>query len=213
MRIVLWSLAAVFALTAAAPPDQNRQQTFVVEVCDRPGHAAAIGAGVVVAKDAATLTLATAAHVVTQKGTLLILDDSRTAFYEVLATQVLPDYDLALVRVRAHDQFFVTPATLAQPVAGEQVRIWGHADQSFWSLALGTVRETNAQIPGTSGGSRITIECAACDHGDSGSGVFDAQGRLIGIVTRAWRKKSGGPVLFIEVEPAAIVAREVLATR
>jgi hypothetical protein len=213
MRIVLWALAAVVVLTAAASPDQNRQQTFVVQVCDRPGHAAAIGAGVVVAKDAGTLTLATAAHILAQKGELRILDESRTAFYDVLGTQVLADYDLALVRVRAHDEFFVAPATLALPVAGEQVWIWGHADQSFWSLAVGTVRDANARIPGTSGGSRITIECAACDRGDSGSGVFDAQGRLLGILTRAWHKKGGGPVLFIEVEPADVVAREVLATR
>lgn len=206
MRMLSWALAALIALTAATPPDQNRQQTFVVQVSDRPGHASAIGAGVVVAKDATTLTLATAAHIVAQKGELRILDESRTAYYDVLAIQVLPDYDLALVRVRAHAEFTVAPATPAMPVAGEPVYVWGHGDSSFWSEAIGTVRDVSAQIPGTSGGTRITIDCAACAHGDSGSGVFDAHGNLLGILTRAWHKKDGGPVLFIEVEPAALVS-------
>lgn len=219
MRIMpVWAaLAALVVLAAAAPSaraDENalaqtQRQTFVVEVCTSAHHAAAIGAGVVVARDGDVLTLATAAHVVSQKGTLRILDASRQAYYHVLDVRMLGDYDLALVRVRAQKRFSVAPVAYAQPIAGEPVWIWGHTGNGFWELASGSVRETDVQIPGVFGSPRITIACAACAHGDSGSGVFDAQGRLLGILTRAWSNKNGGPVLFIEVEPAMLISQEV----
>lgn len=192
---------------------QSRQQTFLVQVCANERQAIAIGAGVVVARDGTTLTLATAAHIVAQRGELRILDIGRHAFYDVLGVHVIGDYDLALIRVRANPEFSISAATIAPPVTGERVFVWGHTGEGFWQLATGSVQQTNAQIPGVLGTPRITISCANCSHGDSGSGVFDEQGRLIGILTRAWSKKGGGPVLFIEVEPAALIFQEVLATR
>lgn len=191
---------------------QSRRQTFVVEVCDTERHASAIGSGVVVARDGDTLVLATAAHTVAQRGTLRILDVSRDAYYDVLNVQTIDDYDLALIRVRSHPGFAITAADVATPVAGERVFVWGHTIDGLWQLATGSVQQTNAQIPGANGVARIAIECAQCAHGDSGAGVFDERGRLLGVLTRAW-KKSGGPVLFIEVEPAALISQQVLATR
>jgi S1-C subfamily serine protease len=144
---------------------------------------------------------------------LRILDASRSAFYDVLNVQVIADYDLALIRVRAHADFPIAPAAIAPAVNGERVFVWGHTSEGLWQLATGSVQQTNAQIPGAFDGPRITIACAQCSHGDSGSGVFDEQGRLLGILTRAWSKKGGGPVLFIEVEPAELISQQVLATR
>lgn len=223
MRMRSWAAVAVpVVLAAAVAPTaradesalaQAKQQTFVVQVCTDEHHAAAIGSGVVVRRDGDTLTLVTAAHVVLQKGTLRILDTSRQSLYDVIDEQLLSDYDLALIRVRAQRAFPVVPVSFAQAAPGEPVFIWGHTGEGFWELASGSVRETNARIPGVSGSPRMTIECASCSHGDSGSGVFDAQGHLLGILTRAWSKSSGGPVLFIEVEPAALITQEVLANR
>lgn len=222
MRILCWAALAVLLFFAMPAPQarggesalaQNRRQTFVVEVCASESHASAIGSAVVVGRDGDVLTLATAAHVVSQKGTLRILDASRHAYYAVVHVHLLSDYDLALIRVRAQNSFPAAPASFAQPVAGEAVWIWGHTGSGFWELARGHVRETDAKIPGVFGSPRITIDCAACSYGDSGSGVFDAQGNLLGILTRAWSKANGGPVLFIEVEPAALISQEILAER
>lgn len=217
MRLRVWAAAAVLVLAAAAAPaaradddalQATRAQTFVVEVCTDATHAGAIGNGVAIARDGETLTIATAAHIVLQKGTLRILDVSRRAYYDVVDVRMLGDYDLALIRVRPQAESPVPPVTLAPAVAGEPVWIWGNTGTGFWELARGTVRETAARIPGVFGSPRITIDCARCAHGDSGSGVFDAHGRLLGILTRAW-SKSGGPVLYIEVEPAALISQEV----
>lgn len=220
MRTRFLAALAVFVLLAAAAPTaraddtalaQSRAQTFVVQVAfdDERG---AIGAGVLVARDGDVLTIATAAHVVTQKGTLQILDVTRRIYYRVLDVQTLPDYDLAFIQVIASDQFAVVPAQIASPVTGEPVAVWGNTGDGFWVLAGGSVLQTSARIPGVFGSPRITISCQTCTFGDSGSGVFDAQGRLLGILTRAWRKKNG-PVLFIEVEPASLIRQELLARR
>lgn len=220
MRTRFWTALAVFVVLAAVAPaaragetalNQSQAQTFVVQVAfdDERG---AIGAGVLVARDGDVLTIATAAHVIAQKGTLQILDVTRRIYYHVLDVQALPDYDLAFIQVRASDQFAVVPAQIASPVAGEPVAIWGNTGDGFWVPAAGNVLRTSAQIPGEFGTPRITITCQSCTFGDSGSGVFNAQGRLLGILTRAWRKKNG-PVLYIEVEPASLIAQELLARR
>ncbi len=191
-------------------PPQARQQTFVVQVAFDDQHGA-IGAGVLVARDGDVLTLATAAHVVSEKGTLQILDATRHNFYRVIDVQTLVDYDLALIRVHAQPEFTVNPAQTGDAAPGESLTVLGNTGDGFWEPASGTVLQTSAQIPGVFGSPRITIACDACSFGDSGSGVFDSQGRLLGILTRAWRKKNG-PVLFIEVEPA-LIRQELLARR
>lgn len=221
MRLRSWAtLAALLLFLTAAPAAradegalaQARAQTFVVEVCT-DSHQAEIGSGVAIARDAGTLTIATAAHIVAQQGALRILDVTRRAYYDVLDERVLGDYDLALIRVRAQDTSPIAPAPFAQPVTGEPVWVWGHTGEGFWEIATGSIRDTAARVPGADGTPRIAIDCPACAHGDSGSGVFDAQGRLVGILTRAWSAKSGGPVLFIEVEPATLISQALLAAR
>lgn len=130
MQAQSWAAFAAFVLliTVASPAraDQDvlaraRLQTFVVEVCPGPGNAAAIGSGVVVGRSGDTLTIATAAHILRQRGALRILDASRQAFYDVLDVQLLDDYDLGLVRVRAQNAFPVAPASFAPALPGEPV--------------------------------------------------------------------------------------------
>lgn len=189
---------------------QARTQTFVIQVAadEERGE---IGTGVVVGRNGDTLTIATAAHVLAQKGTLQILDVTRRDYYHVLRVDTLPDYDIALIQVRAQPNFSVQPVQAAVPQAGEPISVWGNTGDGFWELATGSVLNTAARIPGVFGSPRITIACQTCSFGDSGAGVFDSQGRLLGILTRAWHKKGGGPVLYIEVEPAALIQQEVIS--
>lgn len=217
MRIRVGSVLAALGFFAAALATsraddgallKNRLQTFVVEVCTSDRHAAAIGGAVVVARTGDVLTLATAEHIVAQKGTLRVLDSSRQGFYEILGIRSIDAYDVALLRVRAQ-AFPAEPVEPAAAVAGEAVHVWGHTGDAFWQLATGSVRDPAAQPSGIAGAPRITIACSSCSYGDSGSGVFDDRGRLLGILTRAWSAKSGGPVLFIEVEPASLIVQEV----
>lgn len=188
----------------------TRTQTFVVQSM-LDARRAEIGSGVVVGRDGDVLTLATAAHLVESSGALRILDTSRRAFYEVIGVRTVPGYDLALIRVRAQRDFPVQPVAIAPAIPGEPVWVWGNPRDSFWTLSTGTVLDDKASIPAKLS-PRVTIDCAACSYGDSGSGVFSSDGKLIGILSAGWRDASGR-VLFVEVEPAALISRELLAQR
>ena len=214
MRAALGFAVLGFLLTALAvptradenPQDLTRQQTFVVQsLID--GDRANIGGGVVVARDGDVLTIATAAHVLKDGAPMHILDTSRQAYYAVIDVRRLPADDLALIRVRAQPQS-PQPVALASAAPGEPVWVWGHTDNMFWTLATGTVTRVNALLPQRDDTPRITITCDRCSHGDSGSGVFNAKGQLVGILTASWRVPPG-PVLFIEVQPVADFARDL----
>jgi S1-C subfamily serine protease len=195
---------ALCATCAASEPElAAREQTFVVQ-STLTGTTGRIGAGVVVASDGGVLTVVTAAHGVNGIGALRILDTSRQSYYDVIDMHALADYDLAFIRVRAQSSFSVQPPAIATPVPGQPVWVWGHTGNGFWEVATGTVLDTQAHLPGEAGSPRITITCKACAPGDSGSGVFDAQGRLLGILTKGWVARDG-TVAFIEVEPAALI--------
>lgn len=212
-----WVLAVALALLCGsrgfADPDAQaatRLQTFVVQsmLDDRRAD---IGSGVVVARDAQTLTLATVAHVLNPGRSLRILDASRLAYYQVLDVRVVPGYDLALIRVIAHPEFPVQPAAIAGAQSGESVWVWGNPGENFWTLSNGTVQSAAATI-GKNVLPRVTILCASCTFGDSGGGVFSKDGKLVGILSAGWRDASGR-VRFIEVEPAAPIARELAIAR
>ena len=188
----------------------TKAQTFVVQSM-LDDKRAEIGSGVVVSRDGDVLTLATAAHIVSQGSeSLRILDLSRQSFYQVIDIRTIAGYDLALIRIRAQSGFPVEPAGLAAPVPGEPVWVWGNPGNSFWTLSPGTIQTVDTRILNQAADHRITMSCDTCSFGDSGAGVFTTDGKLIGILTAGWRVKNG-PVLFIEVQPVTPIARELFA--
>jgi S1-C subfamily serine protease len=199
--------ASAIAVRGDDSQPSTRARTFVVQAMLEGGKAA-IGSGVVVARSGDVLTLATAAHIVWAGSPLRILDTTRRAFYDVLDVRLLPAYDLALVRVKAQKDSPPDAALFSRAVAGEPVWMWGNPDRSFWRLATGTVQAVNARLPDEAGAPRITISCDRCTMGDSGAGVFDSSGRLVGILTTMWGKPDG-PAQFFEVQPIAIVQQQL----
>jgi S1-C subfamily serine protease len=197
-----------FALGATAPMSA-RDQTFVVQ-CMQPNGKASVGAGVLIARDRESLTIVTAAHAITTADALRILDTTRRSYYDVLDLRTLPDYDLAIIRVRAQAGFTADAPRMASPATGEAVWLWGHPGDGFWLAASGSVLDASAQLRGEVGNPRITIACAECAHGDSGSGVFDAQGRLLGILTKGWIAPDGS-VRFLEVEPVSVLNQTLVS--
>ena len=206
---ILFGLLPIPASADDAALAETKRQTFVVQSCPGTGKAI-IGSGVVVARDRGILTIATAAHAIVPGDTLRILDVSRRAYYDVVGIKVLSEYDLALVRVRAQVHFSVAPVPIAKAAPDEPVWLWGHPPDTFWVVAKGSVIDAQAQIPGRSGSPRITIACESCAHGDSGAGVFDALGRLLGILTHKW-SNAEGTIAFYELAPATIITQELKA--
>lgn len=200
------ALAAALALLFGA-----RDQTFVVQSMLGGGRAN-IASGVVVGRLGDVLTIATAAHAVDLAHPLRILDTSRHQYYQVIDVRDVPGYDLALIRVRAQAAFPVQPPEFGSASPGEPIWVWGNPGQSFWELSRGVVTDPNTQIPGPPKPARIAIDCASCSFGDSGSGVFAADGKLLGILSSGWRDRNGR-TLFIEVEPIAPISQAMTAAR
>ncbi|HEV3153265.1 MAG TPA: serine protease [Candidatus Baltobacteraceae bacterium] len=209
--LILVLLSAAAARSAESVQDHSRRQTFVIQ-CMLAEHRAEIGSGVVVARAGDVLTLATAAHLVRRGLPLQILDESRQDYYHVLGVSVVPGYDLALVQVRAQDAFPVEPVEFGTAAAGEPVWLWGNPGNQFWQFTTGSVLASDAQLPGAGIARHITIDCAACTYGDSGSGVFSQDGKLVGILSSGWQDKAGH-LLFVQVEPVTPLEGALPAAR
>jgi S1-C subfamily serine protease len=202
--VIGWLLVCLLVAPALAGSAESsaqtstKLQTFVVESIAGDGQAA-IGSGVVVAREGDVLTLVTAAHVLHVGSPVRILDTTRRSYYDVVGIRVLPAHDLALVRVEAQLQSPPDQATFAKPLAGEPVWVWGNPGDSFWSISTGRVVSTSPHLPHKDGAARFTIACDACSFGDSGSGVFNSRGQLLGVLTSGWNEPNGR-VLFEEVQ-------------
>jgi S1-C subfamily serine protease len=211
VAILLWAASYAAAWGYGDVGDLAREQTFVVQSMLAGGKEADICAGVLVGRDADTLTIATAAHALAGPASALrILDVTRLQYYRVLDVRTLPEYDLAFIRVRSYKEFTVPPVQFADAMSGEIVTVWGHPGTSFWQSAAGVVTNAHRFVQGESGSARATLSCDACGPGDAGAGVFDERGRLVGILTAPLRK-ADGTIDFLEVEPAALIAQEVRA--
>jgi hypothetical protein len=173
---------------------------------DCPHGQLVLGAGEIVGErpDGMLLVL-TARHVVDKLARPSVyLRDARSAgaaFGELWQTHagrrasvvaLAPDTDLALVafRPRAYDTFAV--ATLAPSGLPGFGSIVGDPNGALWTTSPFRFLERTDDT--------FVVECATCGPGDSGGGVFDASGRLAGILIRQ------------RIDPANIVNGEALGT-
>lgn len=143
-----------------------------------------VAGGVVVSEDGLCLTNH---HVLEQRD-----EDTRVIFamdyagrgyaiQEVLAANEVAD--VALVRLQGTGPFHPAPIASISPVPNTPAFVLSHPSSEFFVLTHGIVSRqvTLAQRKGRTSWLEIT---AAFGAGSSGSGVFDDQGRVIGLVSR-----------------------------
>jgi len=99
--------------------------------------------------------------------------------------------DLALVSARILDRRRFDVAPLGRAQRGGAVYLYGHPASGYWRYADATVLDPSPNLPDGSGVDGFTIACEACEHGASGSGIFDSSGALLGVLTAASRDSSG----------------------
>ena len=194
MLRLLALLGAVFfafpGLAEAARPltaDRAHSLTVVVEAM-LDERRAAIGTGVVIAQRGDTVTIATAAHVIAP-GHVRVLDDRRQEL-AFIDSRVWGS-DLALITARILDRRRFDVAPLGRAQRDGSVYLYGHPASGYWRYADATVLDPSRTLPDGSGVDGFMIACEACEHGDSGSGIFDSSGALLGVLTAAWRDSSG----------------------
>jgi len=138
------------------------------------------GTGFVIAVD----LIATNAHVVAgERSTSILRNDGRSFVGQVVAFD--PDRDLALVQVRNFDR---VPLPLARPdpAGGVIGGVFGHPGGESLRIApfsvARTITATGLDIYGTQRTERRVLEIAASLRpGDSGSGLIDPSGNVVGI--------------------------------
>jgi S1-C subfamily serine protease len=177
---LLLALLVLGAAPAAAHVALDDRDLTVV-ITTGVGDATAIGAGVVIRRNDG-LAILTAAHVLAEgaQPQVRTADGLRLL---VRSIERIPGHDLALIYASAP----LAPLRVAvagRPAIGEPLVLWGHPLGKPFTLAHAMVLDLAVRF-GDGSPDRLTIACPTCDTGDSGAGVFDEGGSLVGILTAA----------------------------
>lgn len=167
---------------AASPQELFRRlspSVVAVEALNSRDSVKLIGSGVVLAPD----SIVTNRHVLSEGSKVRIVQGSETCRASV--AWVDPDHDLAVLRInRGQDPACrlnapSVPLRLSpNPAVGERVYAIGTPEGLELSLSEGIISGLREFENG-----HVIQTSAAISHGSSGGGLFDAEGRLIGITT------------------------------
>jgi len=147
------------------------------------GTAPAYGCGVIVAAKDRSITVLTAAHNLRIERARFITTDGERL--RVTATTVVAGHDLALVTADRPVRYYEVARLAPDVPLGTHVRVWGPVEDRPFTLQEGTIRPLDPRVTDVPAGA-FAIDCPACDHGDSGTGVFDDRGHILGIITASY---------------------------
>jgi len=165
---------------AAAPKAMSPQEVFrltspsvvVVNVLDLNDKVVARGSGVVVAAE----RVVTNRHVIEDGGILKISQGDKT--WRAYILWVDPDHDLGVLKVRDFRGVPISVRTSHDLSVGERVYAIGSPRGLELTLSEGLVSGLREYEDG-----RIIQTSAPISPGSSGGGLFDEQGRLVGITS------------------------------
>jgi Tfp pilus assembly protein PilF len=148
------------------------RSVFVVEVLDAQGSLVAAGSAVSVTPN----QVVTNKHVISEGAVIRLRQESKT--WPATVTYIDPDHDLC--RLTATD--LGAPAVVIRPsstlAVGERVYSIGAAEGLELTMSEGIISGLRASEQ-----SRLVQTSAAISPGSSGGGLFDTEGRLVGITT------------------------------
>lgn len=114
-----------------------------------------------------------------------VLGEEPTAMHLGHVKAVNEDNDLALIKVELSGVPTHEYADVADelPALGERVLCVGHPRGLYWSYVQGVVSAYRKSMPGMDKGGPFVQVSAPVWFGNSGGGVFDTSGRLVGIAS------------------------------
>lgn len=149
-----------------------------------------VGTGVVVARlDADHYAIVTAAHVARYANPQVAVYGHPRAHARVDMKITDPrQEDVAMLVVRTNLDLPVIALAARRPDAGARLTVVGHPYARTWSVNYATyagpVEVSSRLRPLATRDTSVWI-CRGCDRGNSGSGIYDARGRLTAIVYAA----------------------------
>ena len=159
---------------------------MTARVSDR---AQAVGSGVILSV-APNVIVLTARHLAARKNLSLKTFSGETL--RIVAEYEVADRDLALIVANGPCTGCEAAQTADIIKVGQPIHVWGNPEGRPYVLSPGTIVDLRPAIPGFETNGRFALACASCDVGDSGGGVFDDQGRLLGIITEGWDGLNAG---------------------
>ncbi|MGH7750628.1 MAG: S1 family peptidase [Candidatus Dormibacteria bacterium] len=172
------------------------------------------GGAVAVQNERGDTVLVTAAHVIAAKNLRVFTcvpgtsDGRKTciinASYPVVATTVYPHEDLATITVQG--TLPVASIDRVPPKVGDQETVLGHPGTHpyVYSPAAVAYIYTDDRGPVSVAPNPIVINCPSCASGDSGGGVWNAQGQLLGVVSAQNMSPQGAPLPYFFIVPIPI---------
>jgi hypothetical protein len=209
-------MLAMLLATAARAQVDLRPSVVEVEWSTPAGYERC--AAVITARRPQGLEAWTAGHCAEQPFSIARLFDGYTMYgsrVRVIARSETVDAARLLLSVDPARARAARPAVRAQtvPPLGSTVTIIGHPvsalrapNQGRWTITYGRMGETEPDQQ--TGALEYEVYCGRCGPGDSGSGVFDADGHLLGLVYGVTEidNVAGGRLpdgLYADVIPAA----------
>jgi S1-C subfamily serine protease len=201
-RSLLQIAVAALAFTApvAAMAADRASDGGVIVVGHVPGSNG-FGAGTIVGINGSSVRILTANHVATF-GTLSVRFDDGSSVPAHIVAQ-FPQRDVAVIEATVAPAVAATlhTAPVAAPRSSEAVHIWGSGVDGP-AEELAAVSTVGAPMPDGPANNRFALGCDTCHRGDSGGGVFNARGELVGIFVGYFVLDSGAHVSVAELAPA-----------
>ena len=202
-RSILQIAVAALALTApvATMAADRGSDGGVIVVGHVPGSNA-FGAGTIVGINGGNVRILTANHVA-KFGTLSVQFDGDSTAVPAHIVAQFPQRDIAVIEATVDPAAAATlhTAPVAAPRSSEAVHIWGSGVDGP-AEELAAVSTVGAPMPDGPANNRFALGCDTCHRGDSGGGVFNARGELVGIFVGYFVLDSGAHVSVAELAPA-----------
>jgi hypothetical protein len=187
---VLFGALGSFGLTTTAGAEPERAADGAVVVRASGTTEDGIGAGTIIAVGPTTVTVLTAKHVATYGAlTIRFADDTKVPAHIV---SLIHDRDLALISADVDTSYAATlhAAPIGRAARNLPVHVWG-SGISGPAFEPGSVNTVGAALPDGTVHERYTLACNLCHQGDSGAGVFDSRGYLVGVYVGFFEMENG----------------------
>jgi S1-C subfamily serine protease len=196
-------------VTLVVSDSEKVQNAGSGRAADRKGKPATSGSGFVVDKSGYVVT---AAHVALDKGNAVSARVANGRVYSGTVVDVLPNNDIALIRLRGYSGIAVRPARNACLATGNFIYSLGRPHDQGNTVRVGSVQQASFGRPVAYGKfgypDAIVLELGT-EKGESGGPLFNEQGELVGMVVSSVRDGANRSLNMAHAIPASAIARVI----
>jgi hypothetical protein len=192
------------AQPAQGAPADSRGDTVIVIAMS--AHLQGTGAGTVVLVSGEHVRIVTAKHVAEFGSLSVRFAEEGDVPARIVA--LIPNQDVAVIEavMPPSEAARLQAAKLGTARPRETVVVRGAQPDGRPDVEAAAVERTDEPMPGAVTRGGYGLACDLCHHGDSGAGVFNAAGALIGVYIGFWTYDSGERVGLAELPTSAVQA-------